>query len=108
MATGVRVLDGFDPRARITACAWGHPSFEFVWGDVRDPASVATALEGVWVVVHLAAIVGDPACQRPPSLHRRRIAHLNGSRRGVRPRSETVRVPLDLQQLREDGRGART
>ena len=45
---------------------WGRDGFEFVKGDVRDPAARATALQGVVEVVHLAAIVGDPACARDP------------------------------------------
>jgi nucleoside-diphosphate-sugar epimerase len=37
-------------------------------GDVRDPAAREEALEGSDAVVHLAAIVGDPACKRDPEL----------------------------------------
>ena len=50
--------------------AWGHPEFEFVQADVRDPESRRAALEDVDGVVHLAAIVGDPACSRDPDLAR--------------------------------------
>ena len=39
---------------------------ELVRGDVRDPSARAAGLEGVDEVVHLAAIVGDPACAREP------------------------------------------
>jgi nucleoside-diphosphate-sugar epimerase len=39
-----------------------------VRGDVRYPQSRTTALEGAQAVVHLAAIVGDPACARDPEL----------------------------------------
>lgn len=35
-------------------------------GDIRDAATVARAMEGVDAVVHLAAIVGDPACAAEP------------------------------------------
>jgi nucleoside-diphosphate-sugar epimerase len=39
-------------------------------GDVRDPEARRKALEGADAVVHLAAIVGDPACARDPELAR--------------------------------------
>ena len=48
--------------------AWRPSSFEFLRGDVRDSTSVATAVEGVNTVIHLAAVVGDPACERAPEL----------------------------------------
>jgi nucleoside-diphosphate-sugar epimerase len=41
---------------------------EVIRGDVRDPAVRRRALEGIEHVVHLAAIVGDPACARDPEL----------------------------------------
>ena len=37
-------------------------------GDVRDAEARKRALDGVDAVVHLAAIVGDPACKRDPEL----------------------------------------
>ena len=48
----------------------GHPQFTFVHADLRDPAAVAGALQGAEAVVHLAAIVGEPACNRDPDLTR--------------------------------------
>jgi nucleoside-diphosphate-sugar epimerase len=50
--------------------AWGHDGFEFQRGDVRDRSLMSSALEDVENVVHLAAIVGDPACSRQPELAR--------------------------------------
>ncbi len=44
--------------------------FSFVHADVRDRAACRAALEDAWAVVHLAAIVGDPACARQPELAR--------------------------------------
>lgn len=41
---------------------------EVVRGDVRDPAARRQVLAGADAVVHLAAIVGDPACARDPEL----------------------------------------
>ncbi len=46
--------------------SWAHPGFAFVRADIRDAAAVSAALQGVEAVVHLAAIVGDPACARAP------------------------------------------
>ena len=40
---------------------WGNPEFEFVRGDVRDSDARTHAVEDVEAIVHLAAIVGDPA-----------------------------------------------
>ena len=50
--------------------SWGNPRFEFIKGDVRDAKTRKRALEGISAVVHLAAIVGDPACARQPELAR--------------------------------------
>jgi nucleoside-diphosphate-sugar epimerase len=50
------------------------PSFpddtQLVRGDVRDASARAEALTGIDEVVHLAAVVGDPACAREPELAR--------------------------------------
>ncbi|GIK10716.1 MAG: epimerase [Anaerolineaceae bacterium] len=44
-----------------------HPNFHFVKADVTDPRAVKDSLKGDWqrpeAVIHLAAIVGFPACQ---------------------------------------------
>ena len=44
-----------------------HPNFHFVKADVTEPRAVRDAIKGDWqkpdAVVHLAAIVGFPACQ---------------------------------------------
>jgi nucleoside-diphosphate-sugar epimerase len=45
-----------------------NPDFDFVQGDVRDKACMRPALRSADVVVHLAAIVGAPACDRDPLL----------------------------------------
>ena len=60
----VRVLDNLTHGGSALLPMIGHPRFEFITGDIRDRAAVDRALDGVEAVVHLAAIVGDPACAR--------------------------------------------
>lgn len=66
----VRVFDsllyGSDPLLGV----WSEPGFRFTHGDVRDREAVAEVLQGAEAVVHLAAVVGDPACAREPGLAR--------------------------------------
>ena len=66
----VRVLDALLHGGRALLPVWTHARFEFVRGDVRDRAAIERALDGVQAVVHLAAIVGDPACARQPDIAR--------------------------------------
>ena len=44
-----------------------HPKFQFVKADVTEPRAIREAVKGDWpkpdAIVHLAAIVGFPACQ---------------------------------------------
>jgi nucleoside-diphosphate-sugar epimerase len=65
----VRVLDVLlhDGQPGLVA-ALEAGGVEVIRGDVRDPAVRRRALDGVEEVVHLAAIVGDPACARDPEL----------------------------------------
>ena len=41
-----------------------HPGFQFEKGDLRNDEAIDKALEGIDAIVHLAAIVGDPACKK--------------------------------------------
>jgi nucleoside-diphosphate-sugar epimerase len=79
----VRVLDSLavgDGRSLLQF--WGREEFDFLRGDVSNPDTRAAALEGVDAVVHLAAVVGDPACSRDPERARR--VNLEASRALVR------------------------
>ena len=63
----VRVLDSLlHGSVSSLLLAWTHPRFQFLRADVRNWEARRAALEGVESVVHLAAIVGDPACARAP------------------------------------------
>jgi nucleoside-diphosphate-sugar epimerase len=66
----VRVLDKLLHGGEPLLGVWSHPCFEFVQGDICDQAKLRSALAGFEGVVHLAAIVGDPACARQPDLAR--------------------------------------
>ncbi len=66
----VRVLDSLLHGGDSLLGVWSNPAFQFIRGDVCDRAKVQSALAGMDAVVHLAAIVGDPACSRLPDLAR--------------------------------------
>lgn len=55
-----------------------NPSFTFCKADIRDGDAVRALLSGADAVVHLAAIVGDPACRIDPD-HTRSV-NLEASR----------------------------
>ena len=64
----VRVYDSlkFGGHGLLPCCQNRH--FELLKGDVCDPEGVKKALEGMDAVVHLAAIVGYPACKKEPQV----------------------------------------
>jgi len=64
----VRVLDNLMYRQTSLLPYFINSQFEFVRGDVRDTATIKECLDGVDTVIHLAAIVGAPACARDPQL----------------------------------------
>jgi nucleoside-diphosphate-sugar epimerase len=66
----VRVLDRLLHGGESLLGVWAHPNFEFVPGNICDLTQVRSAVFGNDAVVHLAAIVGDPACAREPEVAR--------------------------------------
>lgn len=66
----VRVLDNLQYGGSSLLAVASESGFEFCKGDVRDSSTVEKSLAGTEAVVHLAAIVGDPACARNPALAR--------------------------------------
>ncbi len=45
---------------------WGHPRYEFAFGDLTDPEQLKPTLEGIDSVVILAGLVGDPITKKYP------------------------------------------
>ena len=41
-----------------------NPNFSFIKGDIRDTKNLEKAMNGQHIIIHLAAIVGYPACSR--------------------------------------------
>jgi nucleoside-diphosphate-sugar epimerase len=63
----VRVLDRLRAGGEGLLGCCAHAGFELVVGDVCDERAVAAALRGVDAIVHLAAVVGQPACAGEPA-----------------------------------------
>jgi nucleoside-diphosphate-sugar epimerase len=70
LAKGYKVV-GFDILnfgGESLLSVYNHPNFEFVKGDIRNKSEIEPVLNEVDAVVHLAAIVGDPACAKEPEI----------------------------------------
>jgi nucleoside-diphosphate-sugar epimerase len=66
----VRAIDRliYGQHSLFHLCA--HPSFDFVFGDVRDEQTLQPLIRKADVLIPLAAVVGAPACDRDPWLAR--------------------------------------
>ena len=60
----VRLLDSLVYGDGAIAEILAHPNLEFVNGDCRNICDVVKSMTGASSVVHLAAVVGDPACEQ--------------------------------------------
>ncbi|HPP10934.1 MAG TPA: NAD(P)-dependent oxidoreductase [Defluviitoga tunisiensis] len=47
---------------------YNHPNFKFYKKDIRNIETIVSLLNEIDAVIHLAAIVGDPACAKQPQL----------------------------------------
>lgn len=86
----VRVFDAlkFGGHGLLPCCQ--HRGFELIKGDVCDEPAMSKALEGVEAVVHLAAIVGYPACKKEPQVAQ--ATNVEGTRTLMRLRKPDQRV----------------
>lgn len=65
-------------------------NFKFFKGDIRDKEALRSAVAGQDIVIHLAAIVGFPACRENPDLAR--TTNVEGSRNLVSVMNKNQRV----------------
>ncbi len=66
----VRVLDRLMYGAQSLSAFSGSPHFELIDGDVTDISKLAAAMRHASSVIHLAGLVGDPACAVDPEFTR--------------------------------------
>lgn len=66
----VRVLDRFIYGRSALAEFEQQPNFEIIDGDTTDIMRLTSAMSGASAVVHLAGLVGDPACSVDPEFTR--------------------------------------
>jgi nucleoside-diphosphate-sugar epimerase len=66
----VRVVDSLMMGGLGLLPFFSNKNFEFQRGDVREKAVMSEALKGVDLVIHLAGIVGYPACRKYPQMSR--------------------------------------
>ena len=60
----MRLLDNFVYGDSAVRDLFGHANLELRIGDCRNIQSVVSAVNGAESIIHLAAIVGDPACEQ--------------------------------------------
>jgi nucleoside-diphosphate-sugar epimerase len=86
----VRVYDilKFGGHGLLPCCQ--YRSFELIKGEITDEADLAKALDGVDAIIHLAAIVGYPACKKEPQLAQ--ATNVEGTRTILRLRKPDQKV----------------
>lgn len=86
----VTIYDNYMYGAEPLFGCCGHPRLTLVKGDVRNADALAKAIQGHNWVVHLAAIVGYPACAADPL--RANSVNVDGTRNVVRAMSKGQRL----------------
>ncbi len=74
----VTVLDSLVFGGNSLIPFFSEKNFKFIKGDIRDKKSVREALRDIDLVIHLAAVVGFPACRKYPELSR--DVNINGTK----------------------------
>ena len=66
----VKVLDRFMYDRSSIQDFEANPNFELIEGDATDISKLVSATDGAYAVIHLAGLVGDPACAVDPDYTR--------------------------------------
>lgn len=86
----VRILDRFVFGKKVISDLLKNKNLEIIEGDISDLVALSRALQGVSAVVHLAGLVGDPACAVDENM----TLHINiASTRVVKEMSKAFKVP---------------
>lgn len=66
-------IDNLKFGGRSLDSIWGNPSFSFIKADITDYNHIDSIIDILkcFAIIHLAAIVGDPACKLEPELAQR-------------------------------------
>ncbi len=64
----VKAIDNLSFGNQSLSAYMKNSNFQFIHGDITKMKDCQKAVESVDVVIHLAAIVGDPACKKYPKL----------------------------------------
>ena len=74
----IRIIDTLRFGGQPIIPFFSNPNFEFIKGDIRDKKVMKKAVEGMDAIIHLAGIVGFPACRKEPELSRK--TNVNGTK----------------------------
>lgn len=64
----VKIVDALIFSQKPPATDLNSNNLEFIKGDLRDYKVLKSALKDIDIIVHLAALVGEPACRKNPDL----------------------------------------
>jgi nucleoside-diphosphate-sugar epimerase len=108
----VNVLDLFLYGDDVLDAVKQHPALRLIKGDLRNPPTVAAALDGCDAVIHLACISNDPSFELDPALGRSinldafrplvRAAKAAGVRRFIYASSSSVYGVKEEAEVSED------
>lgn len=89
-------FDNLHNNIRLPSPYHFHPNYKFIKGDITNPTSVAEVINETNFIIHLAAIVGYPACKKNPELARK--VNIEGIRILIKNRVENQPIIIASTQ----------